>query len=143
MVIMDDGNGPRPSPRGLEVLWFPLAVSLLSLELTFSLFFLKSLLILSDFSLSQKFCLSNFLSYLLLFFFFILFFLFSKVFALSKSYLLLFSLLLFGFVSIPSICIVILQRDAVLNIVIVHVPATVPLEIGNGFNQCADEDKKR
>ena len=34
----DNGNEPRPSPRGLEVLWFPLVVSLLSLKLTFSMF---------------------------------------------------------------------------------------------------------
>ena len=34
----DDVDTPSPSPRGLEVLWFPLAVSLFSLRL--SLYFL-------------------------------------------------------------------------------------------------------
>ena len=43
MTIMGNENAPRPSPRGLEVLWFPLAVSRLSLELTFSMFFQRKI----------------------------------------------------------------------------------------------------
>ena len=90
---MFDGNAPRPSPRGLEVLWFPLAVSRLSLELTFSMF--------SNFAVLVVFS----------------YFVFS-----------LFNRFLF---TLPAICIVILEGDAVLNVVVVHVPAAVTLQIGN------------
>ena len=64
----DNGNVPRPSPRGLEVLWFPLAVSRLSLEFTFSMILrdkIVSLKVSGDVNLlwsysfpSYKFCLS-------------------------------------------------------------------------------------